>query len=211
MSSPGAGRYRPARQGGGRHCDWERPFRGLLGPHQSASRERSRGVRTTCKGTGAGWRRVEQGTTYSTLSVGTVSASPNLVVAEKPRFGGQGLYRFTPSNKTQSGTVFPSSLVPAGSPRDLSFLVISPAGTPQPLLWPASPALLPALCRQPAPGMGKGRVHELYPRNLVECMDLKTWWPPRQKRREEGTLLPFHGGICGCPAERGPFRGDPVQ
>jgi len=49
--------------------------------------------------------------------------------------------------------------------------------------------------------MGKGRVHELHPRNLVGCIDFKTWWPPRQKRREEGTLLPFLGRICGCPAE----------
>ena len=32
-------------------------------------------------------------------------------------------------------------------------------------------------------------------------MGFKTRWPPRQKTREEGTLLPFHGSICGCPAE----------
>ena len=51
--------------------------------------------------------------------------------------------------------------------------------------------------------MGKVRVLELHPRNLVGYMDLKTWWPLRQKRRGEGTLLPFHGGIRGCPAERG--------
>ena len=73
-----------------------------------------------------------------------------------------------------------------------------------PELWRAGPALLLALCRpvgpSPPAGMGKGRVHELHPRNLVGCMDLKTRWPPRQKRREEGTLLPFHGRICGCPA-----------
>lgn len=31
------------------------------------------------------------------------------------------------------------------------------------------------------------------------------------ERRDEGTLLPFHGGICGCPAGEGPFHGDPVQ
>ena len=31
-------------------------------------------------------------------------------------------------------------------------------------------------------------------------MDFKPWWPPRQQRRGEGTLLPFHGRICGCPA-----------
>ena len=39
--------------------------------------------------------------------------------------------------------------------------------------------------------MGKGRVHELHLRNLVGCMDLKIWWPPRQKRRVEGTYCPF--------------------
>src|SRR5574341_1553266 len=44
--------------------------------------------------------------------------------------------------------------------------------------------------------MGKGRVHELHPRNLVGCMGFKTRWPPRQQTREEGTLLPFHGSIC---------------
>ena len=32
-----------------------------------------------------------------------------------------------------------------------------------------------------------------YRRNLVGCMDFKPWWPPRQQRRGEGTLLPFHG------------------
>ena len=73
-----------------------------------------------------------------------------------------------------------------------------------PELWPAGPALLLALCRPgdpwPPAGMGKGRVHQLHPRNLVGCMDLKTRWLPRQKR-EEGTLLHFHDRICGCPAE----------
>ena len=52
----------------------------------------------------------------------------------------------------------------------------------------------------PPAGMGKGRVHELHPRNLVGCMDFKPWWPPRQQRRGEGTLLHFHVRICGCPA-----------
>ena len=81
--------------------------------------------------------------------------------------------------KLRPGAVFPSSLVPAArsprSPRDLSCLVISSAGTPQPLLWLAGPALLLALCRPAGPlspaGMGKGRVHQLHPRNLVGCMD----------------------------------------
>ena len=70
--------------------------------------------------------------------------------------------------------------------------------------WLAGPALLLALCRPAGPGApagrGQGRVHELHPRNLVGCMDFKPWWLPRQQRRGEGTLLPFHGRICGCPA-----------
>ena len=37
------------------------------------------------------------------------------------------------------------------------------------------------------------------PGELVEVIN--TRWPPRQQTREEGTLLPFHGSICGCPAE----------
>ena len=82
---------------GGLCCGWERPFRGLLGPHQSAFSERSGGVRTTGKGTGARWRRVAQGATYSALSVGTVSEPTNLAVAERPRHWGQGLYPFAKS------------------------------------------------------------------------------------------------------------------
>ena len=139
----------------GLHCTRERPFRQLLGPHPSASSERSGGVRTTGKGTGTRWCRVERGTTYSALSVGTVSEPPNLVVAERPRHWGQGLYHFTPSHKVQTRVAFPSRLMPAarspGSPRDLSCLVISPAGTPQPLVWLAGPDLLPALCRPAGP------------------------------------------------------------
>ena len=81
-----------------------------------------------------------------------------------------------------------------------------------PHLWPAGPALLLALCRPAGPGaparMRKGRVRELHPRKLVGCMDFKPWWPPRQQRRGEGTLLHFHVRICGCPAawafSRGP-------
>ena len=139
----------------GRHCGWECPFRGLLGPHRSASSERSGEVRTTGKGTGAPWHRVEQGSMYSALSVGTVSEPPNLAVAERPRHWGQGLDHFTPSHKAQTRAVFQSSPVPAarspGRLRDLSCLVISPAGSPQPLLWPTGPALLPAACSPAGP------------------------------------------------------------
>ena len=140
----------------GLHCTRERPFRQLLGPHPSASSERCGGLWTTGKGTGIRWHRVERGTTYSALSVGTISEPPNLAVAEGPRHWGQGLYHFTPSHKFRPPrAVFPSSLMPAarspGSPRDLSCLVISPAGTPQPLVWPAGPDLLLALCRPAGP------------------------------------------------------------
>ena len=41
----------------GRRCSWECPFCVLLGPHRSASSERSRGVRTIGKGTGTRWSR----------------------------------------------------------------------------------------------------------------------------------------------------------
>ena len=97
---------------------------------------------------------------------------------------------------------FAQSSEPRGFPKQPSVRWKSKGQSPE--LWPAGPALLLALCRPVGPcppaGMGKGRVHGLHPRNLVGCMDLKMRWPPRQKRREEGTLLPFHGGICGCPA-----------
>ena len=145
----------------------------------------------------------------------TVSESPNLVVTERPCHWGQGLYHFTPSHKAQTLAVFQSSLEPAarspGSTRDWPCLAISPAETPQPLLWPAGPALIPAVCSPEGPwppaGMEQGMVQELHPRNLVRYMDLKNWWPLRQKKREEGTLLHFNGGICGCSAERGPYMG----
>ena len=92
---------------------------------------------------------------------------------------------------------------PRGFPKQPSVRCKSKGQNPE--LWPAGPALLLALWRPAGPwppaGMGKGRVHELHPRNLVGCMGFKTRWPPRQQTREEGTLLPFHGSICGCPAE----------
>ena len=119
----------------GLHCGKEHPFRGLLSGAE--------GCGPQVRELGARWHRLERGTTYSALSVGTVLESPNLAVAERPHHWGQGLYHFTPWHKAQTRAVFPSSLVPAGSPRHLSCLVISPAGTPQPLLWPAGPAVLP--------------------------------------------------------------------
>ena len=38
---------------------------------------------------------------------------------------------------------------------------------------------------------------DIYDRN----MEVLATSAPRQQTREEGTLLPFHGSICGCPAE----------
>ena len=108
------------------HCNWERPFRGLLGPHPLASSEWSGGVRATGKGTGARWSR-EPRIPPSLLAQSR--SPPNLAVAERPRHWGQGLYHFTPSHKGQMLAILPSSLVPAakspGSPRDLPCLVIS--------------------------------------------------------------------------------------
>ena len=93
---------------------------------------------------GVGWSR-ESGIPPSLLAQ---SQNPLIWRSQKaPAIGVQGLYHFTLSHKPQTHTVFPGSLVPAGSPRDLSCLVISPAETPQPLVWPIGPALLPALCR----------------------------------------------------------------
>ena len=87
-------------------------------------------------------------------------------------------------------------------------MVISSAGTPQ---NPHSGRLVHPCCLHfcsPAgpwsrAGMGKGKVSELHPRSFPGVVDLETWWPPRQKGREEGALLPFHCRTSGCPAEKG--------
>ena len=69
------------------------------------------------------------------------------------------------------------------------------------------------LFRSPA-GRGKGRVHELHPRNLVGCMDFKPWWPPRQQRGQNtgvGShsllkgIFPTQGSNPGLPNCRGIF------
>ena len=65
----------------------------------------SRGVWSTGKGTGARWQRVEQGTAYHTLPVGTVSEPPNLVVAERARLWSKGfedIPKPVPSHKALS-------------------------------------------------------------------------------------------------------------
>ena len=64
-----------------------------------------------------------------------------------------------------------------------------------------SPGQSPALW--PPSGRGNGRVLELHLKSLPGGMDLKIWWTLRQKRGKERTLLPFHCGISGCPAEKG--------
>ena len=88
----------------------------------------------------------------------------------------------------------------------------SPAWTPPSSstpLWAAGTAQLPALLQVraqllwPPSGRGNGRVLELHLKSLPGGMDLKIWWTLRQKRGKERTLLPFHCGISGCPAEKG--------
>ena len=113
----------------GRHCGWECPFRGLLDPQGSASIGHSGGVRNTGKGTGTAWSREP----CIPPCVGTVSELPNLAVAGRPRLWGQGLYHSTPLLKIlRVCTVFPSSLVSAGSPRDIT---LNSGRLAQPCFW----------------------------------------------------------------------------
>ena len=147
------------------------------------------------------WDCVEQGTTYSALCWHILGAPPPGGRRKASPLGSRPLPLHPSAEKSPSLRGFPKQ------PR-----VRWKSKGQNPESWLAGPALLLALCRPAGPGapagMGKGRVHELHPRNLVGCMDFKPWWPPRQQRRGEGILLPFHGRICGCPAawafSRGP-------
>ena len=147
------------------------------------------------------WDCVEQGTTYSALCWHILGAPPPGGRRKASPLGSRPLPLHPSAEKSPSLR---------GFPKQPSVRWKSKGQNPE--SWLAGPALLLALCRPAGPGapagMGKGRVHELHPRNLVGCMDFKPWWPPRQQRRGEGILLPFHGRICGCPAawafSRGP-------
>ena len=126
------GHWEPSGAGGhscafrGHHCGWEGPFCALLSPQGSASSERSGGVRTTGKGTGIRWSR-ELRIMPSLLAQ---SRSPLTWWSRKGlAFGAKAFTTLPLHIKLRPVWVFQSSLVPAGSPRDLSFLVISPAGT----------------------------------------------------------------------------------
>ena len=126
------GHWEPSGAGGhscalrGHHCVWEGPFCALLGPQGSASSERSGGVWTTGKGTGIPWSR-ELPIPPSLLAQ---SRSPLTWWSRKGlAFGAKAFTTLPLHIKLRPVWVFQSSLVPAGSPRDLSFLVISPAGT----------------------------------------------------------------------------------
>ena len=163
-----------------------------LGAQGSASIGHSGGVRNTGKGTGTAWSREP----CIPPCVGTVSELPNLAVAGRPRLWCQGLYHSTPLLKNlRVCTVFPSSLVSAGSPRDRTLNSVRWKSKGQnPEFWPAGPALLLALCRPAGPGaparMGKGRVRELHPGG-------------RRGSKEEGRApyCPLMADrICGCPA-----------
>ena len=122
------------------------------------------------------WDCVEQGTTYSALCWHILGAPPPGGRRKASPLGSRPLPLHPSAEKSPSLRGFPKQ------PR-----VRWKSKGQNPESWLAGPALLLALCRPAGPGapagMGKGRVHELHPRNLVGCMDFKPWWPPRQQRR----------------------------
>ena len=110
----------------GRHCGWEHLFHALLGPQRSASSVRNGGVWATGKRTGTQWSREPHILPFLSAR----SRSPLTWRLQKDLTF--GVKAFTPLPlciKLRPMGVFPSSLVPAGSPRDSSCLVISPKGT----------------------------------------------------------------------------------
>ena len=205
------------------HCGWEHPFHELLGPHRSASSERSGRGRTTGKGAGAQWRKVEQGTTYYALSLGTVSEPPNLAVTERPRLWGKGFEDFSE----------PLPLCIKLSPTRFSQAAWCLQWGPQevheiyPAWWfhllgphnPHSGRLAQPHCLRfcspagpwPPAGMGKGRVLELHPRNLVGCMDLKNLVAAQAEKKGGGHLAALSWWNPWLSCWEGPFHGDPVQ
>ena len=138
------------------------------------------------------WDCLEQGTKYSALCWHILGA---------PQPGGRRKALPLGSRRLPLHLSAEKSPSLRGFPKQPSVRWKSKGQNPE--SWLAGPALLLALCRPAGPGaparMRKGRVRELHPRKLVGCMDFKPWWPPRQQRSGEGTLLPFHGRICGCP------------
>ena len=98
----------------------------FLGPHRLASSQRSGGVRATGKGTGTRWSREPR----FPPSLLAQSRSPLTWRSRKGLAFGVKAFTALPLRiKLRPLRVFPSTLVPAGSPRDLSCLVVSPAGT----------------------------------------------------------------------------------
>lgn len=96
---------------------------------------------------------------------------------------------------------FPTSLVPQEVPRksrDLSYLVISPAGTLQLLTLAGWLSLARALLQPREPlttaGMGQRSCFRIAPQKLSRVHGFETWWPPQAEQK--GTLLPFHGGTA---------------
>ena len=131
----------------GLHCGRERPFRGLLGPHRLASSERSGGVRATGGLGGAGW----SGDPRIPPSLLAQSRSPLTWWSQKGLAIGVKAFTTLPLRIKLRPARFSQAARSPGSPGDLSCLVISLAGTPQSVLWPAGPALLLAVCSPAGP------------------------------------------------------------
>ena len=131
----------------GLHCTRERPFRGLLGPHRLASSERSGGVRATGGLGGAGW----SGDPRIPPSLLAQSRSPLTWWSQKGLAIGVKAFTTLPLRIKLRPARFSQAARSPGSPGDLSCLVISLAGTPQSVLWPAGPALLLAVCSPAGP------------------------------------------------------------
>lgn len=173
---------------------------------------------------------------YPPLSWHSLGA-PNLMVAERACFWGKGfedISKPTHSHKAPSSVVFPSSLVPparfSADPergRCSERVALWPTGSPRFILhgdftcWdPATPnlagCLLPTFlpCSPAGPwppaGMGKGRVSELHPRNLLRH-GFKTLVATQAEEKGGGHL----GALSWCNQwlshREGPFHGDPVQ
>ena len=143
------------------------------------------------------------------------------MVAERARLWGKGfedIPKPTPSHKALSCAVFPSSLGPPE--RSLQTLRGAVALRVALGLWEVQGFILlgdftccvpetPTLACWPSPASGTSAAQRAlghllgWEREGSPNCTLETWWPPRQKRREKGTLLPFQGGSSGCPTERG--------
>ena len=118
---------------GGRHCGWERPFRTPLCPQGSTSSGCSGGLWTTgallqvrALGLCGAGNHVFRPLLALSRSSPTWRSQKGLAVGSRPLL----LHPF--AEKSQSPTVFPSSLVSAGNPRDRT---LNSGRLAQPCFW----------------------------------------------------------------------------